>query len=163
MNEDMSFLLKHRGKGALLDANLLLVYVVGKTHPGMLRDCHYTKQYQYDLPLIERVVEWFSKIYTTPNVLTEVSNLGGKLGCEFFDTLGNVVTLLNERYCPSKEASGYTYFRTVGLTDAGLCMIAAEHLVVTADYDLYQILRKNNVDAVNFNHLRPLAWEGFLL
>src|ERR1700730_5309765 len=84
MNESVSFLLKHRSQGALLDANLLLVYVVGKTGASRLANLHHTKQYQRDFPLIERMVEVFPTIYTTPNVLTEVSNLGKKLGVEFY-------------------------------------------------------------------------------
>jgi hypothetical protein len=158
MNEDLSFLLRHRSRGALLDANLLLVYVVGKLDRRELSRLHHTKQYQHDFALVERVVEFFPIIYTTPNVLTEVSNLGK--GIEFFGTLRNVVRVLEERYCASKDASANMHFRTLGLTDAGLCTLAAKHLVVTADFKLFQILRANNVDAVNFNHLRPLAWKN---
>lgn len=80
MNEDLSFILKHRKNGALFDANLLLVYVVGKTDRKLLTQLHHTKQYEEDFPIIERLVEFFSVVHTTPNVLTEVSNLGRKLG-----------------------------------------------------------------------------------
>src|SRR5467141_187040 len=48
MNEDLQFLKKHLSKGALLDANLLLVYVVGKTHSSCLSGFHHTKQYHRD-------------------------------------------------------------------------------------------------------------------
>jgi hypothetical protein len=160
MNEDLLFLLKHRGRGALLDANLLLVYVVGKTHPDRLSTLHHTKQYERDFPLIKRVVEFFPTIYTTPNVLTEVSNLGRKLGVDFFNTLRSVIAVLEERYCTSKDASADKHFLKLGLTDAGLCSVAAKHLVITADFALYQILRTNKMDAVNINHLRQIAWKG---
>lgn len=160
MNESVSFLLKHRSKGALLDANLLLVYVVGKIGASRLANLHHTKQYQHDFPLIERMVEFFPTIYTTPKVLTEVSNLGKKLGVKFYSTLGKVVAVLDERYCASKDASANAHFQKLGLTDAGLCTVAAAHLVITADFPLYQILRANNVDAVNFHHLRQQAWHG---
>ena len=162
MNEDYSFLLKHRRKGALVDANLLLVYVVGKIYPSRLSDCKATKQYRNDFPLIEQVVDFFPKIYTTPNVLTEVSNLGKDVGDEFFKTLRKIVLFLDERYCASNDASANVEFRRLGLTDAGLCCVAADHLVITADLDLYLSLRTNKIDAVNFNHLRPLAWKGVL-
>src|SRR5437773_11765531 len=109
INEDVSFLKKHQGNGALLDANLLLVYVVGKSHPSLLSQFHHTKQYHRDFPLVERLIDvFFRTIYTTPNVLTEVSNLGGKLGGklgeEFHSRLGKVVAVLEERYCVSKDA-----------------------------------------------------------
>ena len=163
MNENVKFLGKHRGNGALLDANLLLVYVVGKTDPRRLADFPHTKQYRDDFPLLERMVEnFFPTIYTTPNVLTEVSNLGKKLGAAFFGTLGKVVSVLEERYCASKNAAANPHFLKLGLIDAGLCTMAARHLVITADLHLYLVLGANNVDAVNYNHLRPLAWQGLL-
>jgi hypothetical protein len=160
MNESVSFLSKYRAKGALLDTNLLLVYVVGKTHRSRLSDFHHTKQYEQDFPMIERVVEFFPKIYTTPNVITEVSNLGKKLGADFFETLRKVVSVLDEQCCVSKDAAASAHFPKIGITDAGLCTIAANYLVITADFALYQILRANNVDAVNFHHLRQFAWAA---
>jgi hypothetical protein len=86
--------------------------------------------------------------------------LGKKLGVEFYSALGKVVAVLDERYCASKDASANAHFQKLGLTDAGLCTVAAEHLVITADHPLYQILRANNMDAVNFNHLRQQAWRA---
>src|SRR4051794_6446818 len=101
MNEDLSFLWKHRSRGALLDANLLLVYVVGRTNRSRLSQLAHIKQYRDDYPLLERLVEFFPTVYTTPNVLTEVSNLGKKLGTDFFGILRKVVAVLDERYCTS--------------------------------------------------------------
>jgi len=162
MNEDLTFLRKHRGKGALVDANLLLVYVVGKTDRAELSRFQHTKQYADDFALVERLIESCQPIYTTPNVLTEVSNLGKKLGVKFFATLELVILLLDEQYCLSRDASKHDRFRLLGLTDAGLCTLAEERLVITADVTLYRILRGKNVDAVNFNHLRPLLWNQLL-
>jgi hypothetical protein len=163
MNEDVTFLMKYRSKGALMDATLLLVYTVGKTDRTRLSHLHYTKQYEHDFDLIERIVELFPTVYTTPNVLTEISNLGKKLGTDFFDTLGRIISVLDEKYCRSRDAVAHAHFQKLGLTDAGLCTLAAKFLVVTADFPLYQILRANNLDVVNFHHLRPLGWSGLKL
>jgi hypothetical protein len=160
MNEDVLFLSKHRSNGALFDANLLLVYAVGKTDPTRLAHFHHTKQYEHDFELIERLLGMFRVVFTTPNVLTEVSNLGGRLGPEFFHTLARIVSILDEQYCPSKDAAAQPIYRQLGLTDAGLYAVAARHLIVTADFPLYQMLRANRIDAVNFHHLRPLGWAG---
>lgn len=104
MNEDLAFLLKHRRNGAVFDANLLLVYAVGKTDRRQLAHLAHTKQYAGDFELLERLVESFS-VFATPNVLTEVSNLGKKLGPRFFGTLGQIISLIDERYCSSKDAT----------------------------------------------------------
>jgi hypothetical protein len=141
-----------------VDANLLLVYIVGKTDLNALSRLHHTKQYEDDFFLVERVVEWFDRIYTTPNVLTEVSNLGKKVGQEFFITLSQVIRLVEERYCTSLDASEDEHFPRLGLTDACLFAFARDHLIITADLDLYLALRANDLDAVNFNHLRPYGW-----
>ena len=45
MNEDLAFVDKHRNKGALVDANLLLVYVVGLADKNNLVRNPHTKQY----------------------------------------------------------------------------------------------------------------------
>jgi rRNA-processing protein FCF1 len=163
MNEAVSLILKHRRSGALLDANLLLIYAVGKYDKNFLSVCHHTKQYTADFPLIEYLIEFFSILYTTPNVLTEVSNLGGKLGPTFFVTLGAMVSVLREEYCASKDAASNAAFGKLGLTDAGIINVAAKKcLVLTADWALYQTLRSNDIDAVNINHLRQLEWLGQL-
>jgi len=161
MTEALQFLQKHRKQGALLDANLLLVYAVGKFNKSLLTSFSHTKQYATDYGLIEYLVENLNVIYTTPNILTEVSNLGGKLKAEdFFNTLGKLFKVLREEYCESTQVAEKSIFTKFGLTDAGIIAVAERNiLVVTDDWPLYQILRSREVDAVNINHLRPLYWD----
>lgn len=158
MNEDLLFIKQYQSKGALFDANLLLVYVVGKCGTNRLRQLDHTKQYADDFDTIEQLVESFAALYTTPNVLTEVSNLGKKVGVEFFDQLKRIVYVLDERHCPSKDAASNKYFRKLGLTDSALLNLGPKFLIITGDFTLYSILRANKIDAVNFNHLRPPLW-----
>ena len=159
MNEDIEFIKRYQSAGALFDSNLLLVYVVGKCGRDRLMRHHTTKQYAADFPLIEALIESFARIYTTPNVLTEVSNLGGqKGGVEFFEQLKRIIHVLDERYCTSKDATLNTQFRRLGLTDGSLLHLSPAFLIVTADFELHSVLRASNFDAVNFNHLRPYTW-----
>ncbi len=164
MTEALQFLAKHRSSGALLDANLLLVYAVGKFDRGRLSKFHHTRQYANDFELVEFLVENLRLIYTTPNVLTEVSNLGGKLNAEgFFQVLQSIVGVLQEEYCISNHAAATPLFTKLGLTDVGILLLAQKNiLVLTDDWPLYRILRSKNVDAVNINHLRQLYWDGGL-
>ena len=76
MTEGISFIQQHRGKSALLDTNLLLVYVTGLSNPANLARLHHTRQYVGDFPLLSRLINHFRTLLTTPNILTEVSNLG---------------------------------------------------------------------------------------
>ena len=79
MNESVAFAEKYLSKkGALVDANVLLVYLFGQTAPHLLERSHRTQQYAKDYPVVRKVVEACRVIHTTPNVLTEVSSLNGK-------------------------------------------------------------------------------------
>lgn len=115
--------------------------------------------------MIEGLIKFLGTIYTTPNILTEVSNLGGKLPKPqgFFNTLKVAVSCLEEEYCASRNAVAETAFDRLGLTDAGILHIAAKgRLVLTTDLALYQMLVNKGIVAVNLNHIRPQAWvEGF--
>jgi hypothetical protein len=159
MTDALTLIVKHRKTGALFDANLLLVYAVGMYDKGRLPHYSHTKQYVYDFDLIKALVKFFPVIYTTPNILTEIGNLGGKLGPAFFSILKTVVQFSDEQYCASKDAVSEASFHKLGLTDAGIIGLAAnKYVVITADWPLYQILRFKGIDAVNINHLRPLDW-----
>lgn len=163
MTEDIAFITKHKKKGALLDANVLLVYLVGIYDMRRMRSFSHTQQYADDFPLVDKLVKTFPVIYTTPNVLTEVSNLGGKLGDGFYDVLQLAIPRLKEQYGVSEEAAKHSYFNKIGLTDCALVDIArAGVLVISIDSTLCRILRSKNIDAVNFNHLRQLSWNGLI-
>jgi rRNA-processing protein FCF1 len=105
----------------------------------------------------------FDRLATTPNVLTEVSNMAAQIGGEAETKLRLILAalleVLDERYVPSREACRVEEFRRLGLTDASLLLLAKqEFLVLTDDRHLYTALQKNGVDAINFNHLRDGAW-----
>lgn len=161
--EALSLITKHRRTGALIDANVLLVYVVGSHDINCLAYFQHTKQYAYSFQLVKRLVEFFPVIYTTPHILTEVSNLGGKLGPAFFTSLLPVVQFCEETHCPSKDAVRNIGFQKLGLTDAAILSLASnQYLVVTADWPLYQVLCSQGIDAVNIYHLIHLDWLGAL-
>jgi len=67
---------KHRSKGALIDANLLVLYLVGKTNKRRIRDFKPCDRFETeDFDLLEDLVGYLGKVFTTPHILTEVSNL----------------------------------------------------------------------------------------
>ena len=64
-----------------------------------------------------------------------------------------------EHYCDSQSACAESTFKKLGLTDAGICLLAKSHIVVTFDFPLYQLLRSRGIDAVNVNHLVQASWK----
>lgn len=159
MNESVVFAERYLSKGALVDANVLLVYLFGQTAPHLLERSPRTKQYAKGYPVVRRVVEKFKVIHTTPNILTEVSNLGKDGGEPFYAGLAKVATVMTEHYCDSRSACAEPTLRKLGLTDAGICLLAKNHIVVAFDFPLYQMLRNRDIDAINVNHLIQASWK----
>ena len=112
--------------------------------------------------LVAKLVGRFSSIVTTPNVLTEVSNLSGKLGemnlPGFRAAFKTKIDVIEEEYCPSRLAASNPAFVKFGLTDAGIASLVSENdfLVLTDDLPLAYWLQSKGADVLNFNHIRFL-------
>ena len=159
-----SLIEKYRQLGLVIDSNLLLLYLIGKFEPSLIRSFRRTQQFsEAEFQLLTRFVGLFVKVLTLPNILTEVSNLAGQLpentALEFRESFRESIHLLDERYCESNVAVAQPMFSRVGLTDAALASVSAQrHLVLTDDFRLTGLLAKHGIDVINFNHIRVLAW-----
>ena len=105
----------------------------------------------------------FRQVVTTPNILTEVSNLSSAISENYigayFRSFATTVALLEEEYVPSSRAM-QNQFAKFGLTDAAIAEIAAKkYLVLTDDFRLSQSLQAAGIDALNFNHVRDAYWR----
>lgn len=117
-SEILALLQRHYRQGILVDTNILLVYFVGRYRQESIPRFKRTRQFTIDdFRLLEWLLEPFSTIVTTPNVLTEVSNLASRLEPAFFDTLAQSIEVLDERYVPSREIATGRHFSRFGLTD----------------------------------------------
>jgi rRNA-processing protein FCF1 len=160
-----SLIRKYRQKGLLIDANLLLGFLIGSLHPRHLTDCRATTKFfgPADFTLLERFLGQFKRVVTTPHVLTEVSNLAGRLPSslhtEFRLLFRAVIERLEEQLKPSRIVSAEIDFLRFGLTDTAISMVAAgQYLVLTDDVALAGLLAKRKIDVVNFNRIRVSAW-----
>jgi len=165
LTHEESLVRRHRRNGVLLDANLLLLYEIGRYSEPALKTFPHTKQYAIgDYRLLARLIGLFSSVLTTPNILTEVSNLAGKLHDaglrEFRTNLQGAIGTMSERYCASKLAAASPAFVKFGLTDAGIAALCEnQFLVLTDDLALAHWLASKKVDVLNFNHIRQMAWS----
>jgi len=155
---------KYRSKGLLVDSNLLLVYFIGQYDRALLSKYERTRAFDDDsFFLLVNFIRSFKKIVTTPNILTEVSNLSNKLKGDmrlaYFDSLVRQVDLTEECYLRSSELSRDPYFNKLGLTDISVMHASRNlYLVLTDDFLLSNYLTKQGQAAVNFNHLRQISW-----
>jgi hypothetical protein len=148
---------QHKNKTVILDTNILLVYLVGCVNPQLIKTFPKTNS-RYcpdDFKILDDLLRNFTKFTTTPNILTEVSNLGSHLNGaakeQFFVFLSKFIQMTTERYVPSAEISQDRFFIEFGITDRGIFELAkTEYLVITDDFRL----SARCTNSINFNHLR---------
>jgi len=161
-------LAKHRQSGVAIDSNLLLLLWIGSFDRSLIGRFKRTQKYtETDFDLLLNLVARVRLLVTTPNVLTEVSNLAGQLpehtAEEFRSEMQSAVERLREDYYPCKLAVTERSFVRLGLADSTLAMLAKEKvLVLTDDLPLYAQLNSEGMPVMNFTHFRSAAygWES---
>jgi hypothetical protein len=165
MMEQTSRLLgRYAKRGVLVDANILLLYLIGSYDRSLIPRFKRTRQFTVeDYATLLLLLRPFEAVITTPNILTEVSNLSGQLvepaRSDHFRMFAERIRLMDEHYIDSREAAAQEGFVRFGVTDMGILLLSRNrYLVLTDDFRLSQFLQHNGVDVINFNHIRPLGW-----
>lgn len=152
----------------VLDTTVLLLYLTGLTDQDAIKKFKRTRQFsRKDFQLLTEILEPFRKIVTTPNVLTETSNLTNHapdyLRKELRAVMGHLIPSLSERYVPSDRLHGRDAFVRLGLTDVAITDLAVsqepEVLVLTTDPGLYEYVTDHDTPAVNFTHVMAAHWK----
>lgn len=144
-----------------LDANLLLLLVVGATARRFIRYSKRLGAYREpDFDLVLGIIRSASELIVTPNVLTEVSNLAPQGisepgASEVGLVLADLARRSREVYVPSRDAVERPEYRRLGLTDAVLMDVALTGAVLwTDDLALYLAAAERGVPSCNFTYLR---------
>jgi hypothetical protein len=101
---------------------------------------------------------------STPSaVLAEVSNLTDLPGLERHlvrEILKQTISLLTEAEIASTRAADEPVYPRLGLVDAAIAAVAREHkcTVLTDDLDLYLALQRDQIEVINFTHMRERVW-----
>jgi rRNA-processing protein FCF1 len=162
----LRFLSQYLGRGLLFDANILLVLTIGLYDPLLIARHKRTRE-KYspeDFGLILELIEFFQAIppFTTPQVMTEVSNLLAQSRDEqarlLFSRLSDVIAVQQERYIPSERIASHEQFVAFGLTDIAIFEVASQNsvLVITDDARFADYLGRKEIDVVKFQDLRML-------
>jgi len=145
----------------ILDANLLLLLVVGMTDRDLIKKHkRLTTFTTEDYDLLCTVLAAAAKILVTPNTLTETSNLMRYIDeparSQISAVFQQLVIITDEEYIPSRTAVAVREFSRLGLTDAALLEGNGQERrsLLTTDLELYLAAQYNGLSAVNFNHLR---------
>lgn len=147
--------------GFFVDANLLVLLVVGKTQRNLINRHRRLKGFsESDYESLVGFFDEGTKIFVTPNTLTETSNLLAygprELNARLFEVLKFMIEDSEEIVVKSGVASNMPEFRWLGLTDAVLIEVACDEMpLVTVDWELYNaIVSRDPRAAFNFNHFR---------
>lgn len=155
---------KHRANGLLIDTNLLLLYLIGRTNKSRIQTFKRTQQYTVeDFELLEILISQFTALITTPHLLTELSNLATLQGPELLklrSVFKETVEQTHEFYDESRHIVSDAAFNRLGLADAAIATLCRRSLLVlTDDLELYHSLTTCGFDAINFNHIRTFFWR----
>jgi len=149
--------------GLLVDTNLLVLFAVGAVNRNRIETFKRTSKYtKADYDLLLRVLGKFKPLYTVAHVLAEVSNLTDLPGAERAlarRVLKDTISLLDEAEISGKQASEDRLYQGLGLVDAAIGAVARANncAVLTDDLELYVRLSADNVNVLNFTHLRAEA------
>ena len=164
MTDPAKQLLTYSRLGVVIDSNLLLLlFLGGYDRRQIATNDRLSKFDEEDYDLLIRVLERFERIVTTPNILTEVSNLSNAIPesqrAAYFASFASKLASLNEQHVLSTTALASQWAK-FGLTDAVIAAIAKNrYLVLTDDFRLSQSLQYDGIDTLNFNHLREAYWQ----
>ena len=150
-------------KGIFIDANLLVLLVVGATDQALISKHRRLRTFmEEDYGRLLELIEQAGQVFLTPNTLTEASNLLAQHPnperSRFFEMFRRIIGTNEEIIVESKTASRNNAFVRLGLTDAALLEVISEETpLVTVDLDLFvAAFTEGKVAALNFTHLQSL-------
>jgi hypothetical protein len=105
------------------------------------------------------VIAQFERLYTTPNILTEVDNLSRTASPNEFSALADafrsILSRLVETHVSAATAATVRQFGDIGLTDTTIMILASDDLLtITDDLPLASRLEGLGRAVINLNHLR---------
>lgn len=144
---------------AFIDANLLVLLVVGSVDRQLVGKHRRVRAFtQEDYGRLLQMTGALNRLFVTPNILTEASNLlESKKDCRFLDRLRIFIDESEETILASSKAARHSRFPELGLTDAVLLEIVSEQRpLITVDFDLFlaAVSAKGAKAALNFTHSR---------
>jgi hypothetical protein len=143
-----------------VDSELLVLLIVGTASRSYISKHKRLGAYSAaDFDLLIELLSEYSDVIVMPNKLTEASNLLGQVSepirTRIFETFRAFIGVSTEESLGSKAVSGHDQFVRLGLTDAALMTATREqHVLLTADFDLYWASARAEQAVINFNHYR---------
>lgn len=144
-------------KRLVLDANLLVLLIVGNLDRSKIGARRLESFEERHLVVLNEIFRQHTYHVSTPNVLTEASNLlgsGGQQLCKgACSALGDFIASLEEIFVPSIDTLSQPFYQKLGLADAALAVLSQNgDLVLTADGPMYGMMVGYDIPVENFWH-----------
>jgi hypothetical protein len=152
-------------RAALLDSELLVLFVVGSYDPSRIDRFKRTNKYDIRaFELLSAILARFDSFWVTPHVLTEASNWLGYLDdpirADCRNGLASLVRVWHEQYTPAAVLVNGDVYERLGLTDESLFALRHRGTLVTDDLDLYLAALGVGAECINFTHERGEDWAN---
>lgn len=162
MSEPLAAILApHRGNLALLDANLLVLWVLGRFGEGKFTRLKRVSQFDYrHYRMLRHLATAFRGMISTPYVLSQASDLTTLNGADSVVArayLKDLIVPMQDAYQPAAKLVQHPVFCRLGLADTSVLNAGNPRTtILTTDFELYRYAQAQGVPSLNFNHLRPL-------
>lgn len=152
---------KYLKSGIILDSNILLLLVVGRINPKLIKDNNCLSKYNEEMfSELNAFISIFKKIIVTPHILTELSNLyfssmhkaSDLSKCE---KLLRILKDLYEIQIMKDNIINEKSFCKYGITDIAIVNAAKRNKIgiLTDDYKLSGYATFLRLGVININHI----------
>jgi hypothetical protein len=144
----------------LLDTNVLLVLLVGSVRRDLV--CKHPRTRAYDeaaFDLLGAIVRQYPHILLTPHILAETTNLlkdDRHIRPQEYTAIIEILRGARETQVPKDTLLAHPHFVNVGAADSSILEVSGdpEVHVLTADLELWGLLKRSGRKVTNFNHIR---------
>lgn len=148
----------------IIDANALVVLLVGSINPKLIENHKRTSIYsEEDFEELLLAVKDFKKLVVLPNVWTEVDNLlnsfSGDYKYQYVRIITELIKATSEEYINSKKGTDSYAFYELGLTDSLILEYAKGcEFLITSDSRLSDYALANGIKVYDMVKIRNEKW-----
>jgi rRNA-processing protein FCF1 len=157
-----------KSKGIIIDTNLLVLFIAGGYDIAYIEKCSRTKNKGYtrdDYIFINNFLGIFDKIYVTPHILAEFSNISfnninNKEFLKYFEIVVKIIKGMSEEYISKDVVLKIPMFKKFGFADTSIYELAKKNNlpVITDEFDLHHYLITKGMTSINMDHIRVTKW-----
>jgi rRNA-processing protein FCF1 len=142
----------------IIDTNLLVLLLIGLDNPRTIKSHDRTSKYNLeDFEMVKAIFYNALKVYITPHILSEISNLTDKQwnNYDLFNIFKALAKAQIEIYTPKETLLDFQFLPQIGITDTSLYFAAKEthSIVLTDDEKCAPYLESSGCEVLRFSTL----------